>query len=513
MRKAIATLFFIACLIFIAGCGSQPMGSLGTGGGNSLATAPVGLTVTDTPPSGVTVLFFQLNITAASLMSSSGSVPLLSSTTPIPINVTQLLTEAAFLGSKNVAAGTYTGLSVTLANAQLTIFNDTGAAIGSCANQTVCQLPPTTTPVTLSFTTAPFPITLTANSPLVFKLDIHLDTVIQSDLTVNLAATNGVTVSQFFPPSGREIPFIGKLVGIIQGVGSNQFTLQSRDGRTFTILVNSSTTYNYPSSVCSADAFSCLAKSQVVKVAISLQSDGTLLATAVDFIQTVGQQILEGTIVGLSTSGTNTIVDLILQEQPFVPQTSVIFLGCHARAIVPSSGVTYSVDSGGFVIPSGLSFASASDLQVGQEVMITVQGSVSTGTNSGTSDSTGPAPFGPPSVTFTASSIELERSQIVGTVAAVSSGTLSFTLSTLPVFFVPPSPIPGFPPGWVPVEITVQTTAATTFVNFSTDNFSSLAVNDVVSVSGWVFSTPKGATATTVAAENVQLRPGPMPLF
>jgi hypothetical protein len=38
-------------------------------------------------------------------------------------------------------------------------------------------------------------------------------------------------------------------------------------------------------------------------------------------------------------------------------------------------------------------------------------------------------------------------------------------------------------------------------------------VNNVVSVHGWVFSTPSGATTTTVAADTVVLRTGATPLF
>jgi hypothetical protein len=40
-----------------------------------------------------------------------------------------------------------------------------------------------------------------------------------------------------------------------------------------------------------------------------------------------------------------------------------------------------------------------------------------------------------------------------------------------------------------------------------------LAMNDIVSVQGWVFSTPSGATNITLAAETVDDRPGPIPLF
>ena len=108
MRRAVQFLFIVALLLFMSGCGSQSQVAT-TPVSTNPADVPVSLTVTDTPPNGVTVLFFQLSITGATLTSSSGgSVSLLSSTNPIPVNVSQLQTDSAFLGSANVTAGTYT---------------------------------------------------------------------------------------------------------------------------------------------------------------------------------------------------------------------------------------------------------------------------------------------------------------------------------------------------------------------------------------------------------------------
>jgi hypothetical protein len=514
MRKAGLFLFTIGLLLFMSGCGSQssaPAPIVTT----TQANVPVGLTVTDDPPAGVTVLFFQLNITGGTLTDSTGgSVPLLSSTNPIPVNVSQLQTDVAFIGSQSVAAGTYTGLSLTFANPQLTIFNASDTAISAtCAVGKVCQLTPTATPLTLNFTTAPFPVTLSASSPLAFKLDIHMDTVIQSDLSLNLAATNGVTIDEVVPPVPRgPIPHVGNLIGTIQTVGTSQFTLQTIEGRSFTIDTSSSTTYSgFPTSVCSTEAFGCLANGQAVQVTLTMQTDGTLLAAAVNFIQLPTQQTVTGNIVGLSTSSGNTIMDLIIQQQPMAANATALPVGRHARVTVPSTGVTYAVDSGSFVIPSGLSFASASDLQVGQQVKVVVSGTITTPSTSGTNISTSPGPVGPPDVLFTASSISLGPSQITGTVAGVNAGALTFTLATMPVLFVPPSATAGGAPNFAaPVIITIQTTAATTFANVT--GLSGLNINDYVSVAGWVFSTPTGLTKITIAADTVVER-GATPLF
>jgi hypothetical protein len=112
-------------------------------------------------------------------------------------------------------------------------------------------------------------------------------------------------------------------------------------------------------------------------------------------------------------------------------------------------------------------------------------------------------------VSFTASVITLEPSQITGTVAGFNASLLNFTLATMPALFVPPSPtsMPGGAPNYAaPFIITVDTTSATTFTNFTPDSFSGLGVNQVVSVHGWVFATPTGATSVTVAADGVLYR-------
>jgi hypothetical protein len=533
MGKATLYFFITAFILFMSGCGSQSSNTTNFG---PAPAVPVSLTVTDAPPAGVTVLFFQLSISSATLTSSSGdSVSLLPSNNgisePIPVNVTQLQTDSAFLGTGPVPPGTYTGLSVTFSgSSQLTIYNGSGAAIGSCANNSVCQLTPVPAPLTLAFpsagasSTAPFPIDLSLNSPVAFELDIHLDTVIQSDLTVNLGATNGVTISELpTPPSGAPVSALGHMIGTIQAVSPtaspNEFVLQTGDGWNFTIDVGSNTTYSdFPSSACSTGTFSCLAPQQIVRVELSLQTGGTLLASIAKYLQPAGQMVVEGNIIRLSTSGGNTLMDLIVQQGPPTSGTNAIPFGQRVTVTVPSTGVTYAVDSGSFTLPSGLSFTSAADFAVGQEVSVVVQGSVTTSGSGSSTPWTGPAV-----TTFTTNSITLEPSQITGTVGTVDTADLNFTFATFPNFFVPPAASAS--PTLSPFTFAVQTTSGTTFTNLSPDSIQGLAANDVVSVQGWLFLVPGNdniacpvptygcSVYPEIAAETVVGRPGPTPLF
>jgi len=115
MRKLFAFFFALAIVAFLlAGCGSNSS-STGTcpcptgGNCNCPATvAPVSISMTDDPPAGVSVLFFRVSLTNASLTPASSStspVSLLPYNTPVQIDVTQLQALSAFLSTASVPAG------------------------------------------------------------------------------------------------------------------------------------------------------------------------------------------------------------------------------------------------------------------------------------------------------------------------------------------------------------------------------------------------------------------------
>jgi hypothetical protein len=55
----------------------------------------------------------------------------------------------------------------------------------------------------------------------------------------------------------------------------------------------------------------------------------------------------------------------------------------------------------------------------------------------------------------------------------------------------------------MPAQITIDTTSATVYQNLTPDSFAGVTANSMVSVQGWLFSTPSGATPSTVAGETV----------
>src|SRR5574340_764103 len=85
--------------------------------------APLSLTITDTPLTGVTALAFEITITGVVLQ--PGNVSLLSA--PTTFETQRLLTGPALLSTTNVAAGMYTSITFTVANPSLTVFNGSGS--------------------------------------------------------------------------------------------------------------------------------------------------------------------------------------------------------------------------------------------------------------------------------------------------------------------------------------------------------------------------------------------------
>lgn len=506
MRKALSLLLMVpvTLVVLLAGCAIAPHSS-GSPGSASSGNVPVSLSMTDDPPAGVSVLFFQVSLTDATLTSSSGStVSLLSNNTPINIDVTQLQTLSDFLSTADVAAGQYSSLSLTFANPEVVIYNASDTSLGStCAVGSVCQLTPTVdNSATVNFSSSPFPVTLSASSPLGFLVDFHLNTVIQPDLSVNLGAANAVTVQEL--PSSMSKPRFGTVTGEVESVSAsnNQFTMLTKWGRTFTVNTTSSTAFDeFPTSACSAAGIGCVATGQIVQVQVaSFAKGGVLTASQVTYVQAASQQTVDGTIIDM-VQATNTNAQptlyVLLHDNP--ANSSGFPLGGVAKVAI-SNSTTWSVDNNGFTIPAALSFTGANDLMIGQNVQIGVE----SGTLSSTSGQ-GWGGWGPPRrVSFTASSVALEPSYLTGTITALDSGAESFTLGfNLGKYFAAwPMAAPAT------ISFNVQTTSQTTYTGFTTDSFDGLAAKNFVSVSGWMFPPATSGGPPQIVAQGVMLRSG-----
>ncbi len=484
MRKAISCLGpLLLVAIVLAGCGGGMSSTLTPSATNM---AQVSLTIHDNPPMGVTVLSFEIEVTGAALQpsGSSSSQPVSMLSEPQDIEIEHLQTESALLASQSVPTGTYSGLMVTFANPRMTIQNQTGTPLTlgtqTCSDQQVCEFAPKLNQSSVTVqSTPPFPINLAMNSPLVLKMDFNIDTSIQqSDLSI----TPTITVVQLPPPNSsggnqgdEDMELIGQVASIVP---PSTFIIQSgMNGPSFTIATDTNTQFDFGTS-CSAENFSCLQKGQTVKVDAKMKPDGSLLAFEVKFFQPPNEMSFAGAITSVDT-GSFKIV--LFDEEFFGGGGDMGSFSMGAPVTITlAPQATFSVDTSGFMFPSGLNFASAADLMVGQEVRLHPTG----------------APTGtPPNLMVTVDQVQLEPSFVTGTVTAVntSNNPQTFTLGSLPSFFTNV----GI------TSIQVDVLATTQFETEEDQTFSGLSSfksGDMVSVRGPLFKT---VTMPTMAAEKV----------
>jgi Domain of unknown function (DUF5666) len=474
----------VLLVVMLAGC-SSTNSTISTPMGPSAQAIPASLNISDTPPSGVSILRFQIQVTAASLQpSSSSQTPVSMLSAPVTVELEHLQSESALLSNFNVPPGEYMSLSASFANPQMTILNRSNATLtmGSqtCAANQVCTLTPTLNQSTVTDSAAPLPITLSSASAVAFLMHFDVNASVEEDLsvspTISLKELPGL-------PSGALEQF--HVQGRITGVDSttSSFTLQTGFGHlSLTITTNSSTQYDF-GSTCTADNFTCLVKGEVVRVGLSGMPGGTLVAARVDLLAPQGQPALEGVVVGVNTAQDQ--VQLVLMDFQDDAQGHLAGGGMVyglPLTVELSSSTTFSIDTDGITLPSGLSFGGIKDMIVGQA--FAVQPVISSLHVTGT----------PPTIqiTFTASNVRLESSELTATVEAVNSSS-TFTLNGLPPLFTDATP--------AITQVDVETVTGTDFENLT--GVSALTSGDTVSVGGLLFNT---SSAPLLVAERVMQR-------
>ena len=439
---------------------------------------PMSVTVGDMPPSGVAVLFFEASITGASLQPSDSKKPAVSVlTSPVEVEFGHLQTDTAFLSLAKVTPDTYSSLTLTFGNAEMTIVNR-GAAIGSCLKNSVCQLTPSFSTSMVTLSGMPFPITIDMNSVVGIKLDLNVNSSVQGDLTINPAVTIAHLRQRQDSDEDQEMEQLDELDGQITALGTNQFTLvDRRNGQSFTVNVDSNTVFeDFDRAGCMASPqnFTCLMMNQIVEVKLSENGMGTMLATRVEFIENASQEAIKGTITSVDNPTQFHMV--VFREEPSVngiSEGAPVAVTIAPNAVFQIGGEEMGEDGGFSML--GFSFASAADLMVGQDVQVR-PGMVSSSTGA---------------VTLATDLVRLWPSQITGQVASINGNNGTFSLAGLSPLFTGATP---------PVDsITVITLSNMDFQGFP--NQGQLAVGNTVSVKGLLFNT---STTPTLVTRTIQ---------
>jgi hypothetical protein len=430
--------------------------------------SPVSLTITDTPPAGVTLLSFEVSVTGATL--NPGSVDLLGGKGPIQVEVKQLETESAFLSTATVTPGTFTGLTLTFANPELTFKNDTGVALAGCAVGAVCEIKPTGTLTS----TVNFPgsgIVIMANSPTGIQVDVHPDTILNATLGVDFSLAGAVNVQELTMKPAGELDDLDDLRGAVQNLDTTnkKFTLLTSDGD-FPITTDSNTDFDFEA--CAANNFSCLQNNQVVEVDAKLMAGGVFQAKEIGFEDHAEDDELEGIVFKIDDA---THFEMVVLDE----LRSVNNVNIGNPIVVTLSNPQFQVMADGLPVPSALQgvFEGAMDtsqLLPGQTVQIRL---------------TGPANPGPP-VAVTIDRVRLRMTQFTENVKAGSIVPPNFSVDTLPGLFTNGG-ISG---------IHIQTSSKTNLEGVS--DVSALVDGNAVSLRGLLFN--NGALPPELIAKKVR---------
>ncbi len=358
------------------------------------------------------MLAFSMNISSMSLTDSSGSVTVVSSSTPM--EMLHLMGTMQPLTMINAPQGAYTGASITIGSATVMYMDPTTKAP---VQQTISG--PITGNVTFSS-----PITV-GSTPMAMGFDLDLASSVTTgsngSLTMNpvFHVTSGTQGSG--SPADPANGGIQQMMGLVSGVSGSSFTMTSMQAaQTFTFATNSSTTFD-------GTSMSGMSSGMLLIVDASLQSDGSLMATKVQSMMNSGG-VMGGGIITTVTGQPPTSLTMVMQNGAGTGMMSSDFA---AGATIDLSGsTTYEIDADNMDM-SGLPFTPTFDeshIYAGQSVMpISSSGMLSGGMGGGMMGGS------PLAGTITASEVALVQQGMTGTTAtAITSGSsTSFTL-TLP---------------------------------------------------------------------------------
>jgi len=455
-------------VIFLNGCSSS-YSSMQQPPAPGAQSAAVTVTLRDTPPAGVTVLSLELTVNGAVL--NPGSYQLVSS--PVKVEVKQLETDAAFLSTVSIPPGTYQGITVNLTNPELTILNQSGAAIGSCANNSVCELKPAAAG-NITFSSAPFPITIQNGAPVGFQVDVNLASLVTNSLSLDFNAAGAVSLAQL-PLPGRPMDHLDDLddlIGVVQNLDAtnSKFTLHAANGD-FTVQANSNTQFEFEN--CAANNFSCLQNNLVVEVRLDIMPGGAMVARKIEFEDDAADDELVGGVFKVDDA---THFEMVVLGE--LRNVTNVNLG--NPVMVTLNSATFEVKSDGLSVPSGLqaAFTSATDtsqLVPGQVVEIRPSMAITAG----------------PPIAVTTNRVRLRKTQLTASVTGAPAAP-NFVVGSLPGLFTSA----GI------TTIGVQTSSSTDFEGVS--GVSGLADQNVVSLRGLLFK--NGANPPQLIADKVRKR-------
>lgn len=451
--RLLVFMLLLASALVISGCGGGGGGNSSGGGNNNPppGSALVGVTITDTPPAGVAVLAFQVTVNSAMLQ--PGNVQFISN--PTTVELARLQTDNSLLGTAFVKGGTYNSISLTASNAKVTILNNSGSTIGSCGIGQVCTFQPSLPSGAVTYSGAPFPLTVAENTPIAIRVDFDLQKSLQGDLS--LTPTLG---ARKIAADSVEIDDVYDVVGTVSSVDSTKrtLTIQTPLGQQLPVLLHANTVYSFFDEVGQQNAIGSIANNQVVAVDMDLRPDGALVGCCVRLLST--DRDMQGIITSVSD---DSHFKMVVVEAPSTLKAKIgdevsVTLAPNAVFAPPDADGLFTVD---------LRFASGADLVPGQKVSVHATEDTSTANP----------------ILAVADRIRLRSSAITGRVSSVDVANKTIVLDSLPAVFTTASPSI--------TSVNARTAWKTHYDNVG--DMSGISAGDTVSVRGVVAKNRNGA--------------------
>lgn len=274
------------------------------------------------------VLSFTVTITAASLTPQGGGTPVsvLASGKPITVDFARLMDFATILNTASLAAGTYSSLTLTISNPQLTVLD-------------VATIPPAaiTLATTLTSSTVSVPIQpalqVAGSASAGLEVDFDLLKSIQTDMNGQVTGTVSPVfdASPSIESSDNGLGELDDLEGLVQSVTTTggspafigSFSLATDDGSTRVVNVTSSTQFDTEendSAQQGSNILNQLAAGTFVEVDAFVDSSGNIVAKSVEVEEQEDASQHKSAIVGLvssvarDTSGAATQFTLIVRN-------------------------------------------------------------------------------------------------------------------------------------------------------------------------------------------------------
>lgn len=435
MKRTASLLCVLAALL--SGCSPGRIQGASVGAGSASVLINAGDAVNDQ------IMVFQLPVAAATL--NGGSNPKVLSA-PAQLEFVENAASFLPLSFTNVPAGTYTGITLTVATPTVVIVDP--------ATKVVTPLT-----VALASTTVnvPFnPAITVASSALVINLDLDLANSVAitgSGATVTPLFT--VTTSPVVPAATQDDTSgeVDNIRGKVTSVTGSGFTIQPPNtGQALAFATNAATQFK--------DGISSLSQvnaGMILTVEAISQSDGSLLARKVESeTETATGQALEGTVTA-SVGAPATSVSLLAQSAVSTNTVTAPLPG-NSVSVPITSTTQFSVQSN--TISGTLPAFDATTIGKGQQVVVDSETQPATST------------------TATGDKIKLQEQVLFGTVTALSGGSFTLAVSTTSTFFS----LTGAG------SVAVQTSTATQLNNVTLANGATVRVRGLLFFNGASYS-------------------------